>query len=81
MQTVTIVNGTNSSIMNITVSDDDVSKRDEMLIMNISLAIPSSVNSRIVAGSRKSLIAMIIGTNSKFNCYQCIIHICTYLHT
>ena len=53
--------------MNITVRDDEIPEGDEMF--NISLAVPSSVDSRIVAGNRTSATAIIIDPKSKFNCY------------
>ena len=62
-QTVTIFAGTNSSTVNITLQDDDIPERDEMF--NISLAVPPSVGSRIVAGNRTSALAVIIDTSSK----------------
>ena len=42
MQTVTIINGTNSITVNIPVIDDDIVEGDE--IFNITLSLPSSLN-------------------------------------
>ena len=53
--------------MNITVTNDDELEGDERF--NISLAVPSSIDSRIVAGNRTSATAIIIDPTSKFNCY------------
>ena len=64
-QTVTIVHGTNSSTVNITVTDDDELEGDEMF--NISLVVPSSVDSRIVTGNRTSATAVI--TDASSMCY------------
>ena len=64
-QTITIVNGTNSSTVNITIIDDGVPEIDEMF--NISFAISSSIDSRIVAGNRTSALAVITDASSK--CY------------
>ena len=54
--------------MNITLQNDDIPERDEMF--NISLAVPPSVGSRIVAGNRTSALAIIIDTSSK-----CYVHV------
>ena len=42
MQTVTIINGTNSTTVNIPVIDDDIVEGNEMF--NITLSLPSSLN-------------------------------------
>ena len=49
MQTVTIIDGTNSSMVNIPVTNDNVFERDETFIM--SLSIPSSFGPKITTGT------------------------------
>ena len=65
-QTVTIFAGTNSSTVNITLRDDDIPEGDEMF--DISLSIPPSVGSRIVAGTMTSATAVIIDASGKYKC-------------
>ena len=62
--------------MNITLQNDDILERDEMF--NISLAVPPSVGSRIVAGNRTSALAVIIDTGSKFSIV--VEAICTHIN-
>ena len=78
-QTVTIVHGTNSSTVNITVTYDDEPEGDEMF--NISLVVPSSVDSRIVTGNRTSALAVITDASSKCYVYGIISHIITVIAT
>ena len=61
--------------MNITVTDDDELEGDEMF--NITLVVPPSVDSRIVAGNRTSATAVI--TDASSMCYNYIRIIMRYL--
>ena len=65
-QTVTIIAGTNSSAVNITLNDDDIVEDDELF--NISLTVPTSSNSRIKAGNVTSAIGLIVDTTGE--CYN-----------
>ena len=48
MQTVTIIAGTNSSMVNIPVFNDNIVEKDETFIM--SLSVPSSLGHEITTG-------------------------------
>ena len=62
-QAVTIIAGTNSKIVNITVMDDNIVENNETFI--VSLALPSSLGPRIMTGSIISATGIIIDTSSK----------------
>ena len=63
-QTVTIIAGTNSTTVNITLKDDDIPEVNE--IFNITLAVLPSSGSIIIASNSESAIAVITDTNRKF---------------
>ena len=63
-QTVTIIAGTNNTTVNITLQDDDIPELDEMF--NITLAVPPSSGSIILARNLESAIAVISDTSCKF---------------
>ena len=62
-QTVTIVAGTNSSMVNIPVTDDDIVEGDETFSM--SLTVPSSLGPGITNGTITSATVFIIDTSSE----------------
>ena len=62
-QAVAITAGTNSSVVNIPVTDDDIVERDEIFIM--SLTVPSSLGPGITTGAITSATVTIIDTNSE----------------
>ena len=64
MQTVTIIAGTNSSTLNIPVTNDNIVEGDETFIM--SLSIPSSLGPEIVTGPITSATVTIIDTTSEY---------------
>ena len=63
MQTVTIVAGTNSSMVNIPVTNDNTVEGDETFSM--SLTIPSSLGPGITVGTITSATVTIIDTTGK----------------
>ena len=63
-QTVTIIAGTNSTTVNITLKDDDIPEVNEMF--NITLAVLPSSGSITVASNSESAIAVITDTSCKF---------------
>ena len=63
-QTVIIIAGTNNATVNITLKDDDIPEMNEMF--NITLAVPPSSGSIIVASNSESAIAVITDTSCKF---------------
>ena len=71
MQTVTIINGTNSTTVNIPVIDDDIVEGDEMF--NITLSLPSSLNGTgVVLASDNDIVSatgIIIDTTSESYCW------------
>ena len=71
MQTVTIVAGTNSSIVNVTLNNDDIVENNQTF--NIALAVPSSLGSRITADASRSATGIIIDTNSEHYFYYIIL--------
>ena len=83
MQTVTIIAGTNSSMVNIPVTNDNVVERDETFIM--SLSIPSSLGSKITTGTITSTTVTIIDTSSKYFSYSVsfamFTFVCLFVHT
>ena len=66
-QTVTITAGTNSSMVNIPVTDDSIVEGDETFSM--SLTVPSSLGPGITTGTITSATITIIDTTSEL-CYQ-----------
>ena len=76
MQTVTIINGTNSATVNIPVIYDDIVEGDEMF--NITLSLPSSLNGAgVVLASDNDIVSatgiiidttIIINTTSESYC-------------
>ena len=64
MQTVTIIAGTNSSTVNIPVTNDNIVEGDETFIM--SLSIPSSLGPEIVTGPITSATVTIIDTTGEY---------------
>ena len=70
MQTVTIINGTNSITVNIPVIDDDIVEGDEMF--NITLSLPSSLNGAgVVLANDNDIVSatgIIIDTTSESYC-------------
>ena len=71
MQTVTIVAGTNSSTVNVTLNNDNIVEIDQTF--NIALVVPSSLGSRITADVSRSATGIIIDTNSEHFCYYIIL--------
>ena len=63
MQNVTITTGTNSSMVNIPVTDDSIVEGDETFSM--SLTVPSSHGSGIRTGAITSATVTIIDTSSE----------------
>ena len=70
MHTVTIFNGTNSTKVNIPVTDDDIAEGNEMF--NITLCLPSSLNGAGVRLANDNNIVsatgIIIDTTSESYC-------------
>ena len=64
-QTVTIVAGTNSSMVNIPVTVNNIVEGDETFSM--SLTVPSSLGPRIVAGAITSATVTIVDTSSELH--------------
>ena len=64
MQNTTIVAGTSSSIVNISVIDDDIFEGDETF--SINLFVSSSLSPGIIAGENATAILTIMDA-SKFN--------------
>ena len=62
-QTVTITAGTNSSMVNIPVTDDNIVEGDETFSM--SLTVPSSLGPGITTGTITSAVITIIDTSSE----------------
>ena len=62
-QTVTIIAGTNSSTINITVINDDIVEGNETF--NMSFSLPSSLSPGITTGAITNATASIIDTTSK----------------
>ena len=62
-QNVTIIAGTNSSTLNITVINDNIVEENETFNMN--LTVPSSLGPGITTGHITTATATIISTNSK----------------
>ena len=70
-QTVTITAGTNSSMVNISVTDDNIVEGDETF--SISLTVPSSLGPGIRTGAITSVTVTIIDTSGKYyHCYWLI---------
>ena len=71
MHTVTIINGTNSTTVNIPVIDDDIVEGDEMF--NITLSLPSSLNGAgVVLANDHDIVSatgIIIDTTSESYCW------------
>ena len=65
-QTFTIVAGTNSSMVNIPVTDDNIIEGDETFSM--SLTVPSSLGPGITTGTITSTTVTIIDTSSELQC-------------
>ena len=63
-QTVTIIAGTSSTTVNITLQDDNIPELDK--VFNITLAVPPSSGSIILASNLESAIAVISDTSCKF---------------
>lgn len=63
VQTVTIVAGTNSSMVNIPVTDDSIVEGDETFSM--SLTVPSSLGPGIATGTITNATVTIIDTSSE----------------
>ena len=63
---VTIVAGTNISTVNITLKSDDIVEGDEMF--NITLSVPSSLDSRITTGTITSATVIIVDTTGEYYC-------------
>ena len=63
MQVITITAGTNSSMMNISVTDDNIVEGDETFSM--SLTVPSSLGPGITTGAITSATVAIIDTTGK----------------
>ena len=80
IQTVTIIAGTNNSIVNIPVTDDDIVEGDE--IFSMSLTVPSSLGPGIIIGTITSAIVTIIDTTGKY--YHCsdssVSYLVMYVH-
>ena len=66
-QTITIVAGTNSSMVNIPVTDDDIVEGDETFSM--SLTVLSSYGPGITTGTITSATVTIIDTSSELHHY------------
>ena len=62
-QTITITAGTNSSTIQITVTNDNIIEGNETFIM--SLTVPTSLGPGITTGAITSATATIIDTSSK----------------
>ena len=67
LKTVTIIAGTNSSTVQITVIDDSIVEENETFSM--SLTVPTSLGPRISAGNITSATATIIDTSSELKHY------------
>ena len=65
MQTVTITSGSNSSIINISVINDDTVEGDETFAMNLN--VPASLGPGIVSGAITMATANIIDTSSRLH--------------
>ena len=65
MQAVTIVAGTNSSEVNILVTNDNIVEGDETFRM--SLSVPSSIGPGVKTGTITSANVTIIDTSSELN--------------
>ena len=76
-QTVTITAGTNSSMVNIPVKDDNIVEGDE--IFGISLTVPSSLGPKITTGTITSATITIIDTTSKHYHYDSSVVMFTYI--
>ena len=87
MQTATIINGTNSTTVNIPVIDDDIVEGNEMF--NITLSLPSSLNGAgVVLANDNDIVSatgIIIDTTSESYCHTnalsayCLKHIVVFL--
>ena len=79
IQTLTIIAGANSSMVNVPVTDDDIVEGDEIFIM--SLSIPSSLGPEITTGSITGVTVTIIDTTSEYcNCNVfCVAYVYTLL--
>ena len=79
-QTVTIIAGTNSSMVNIPVKDDNIVEGDETFSM--SLTVPSSFGPGIITGTITSATVTIIDTTGKY--YHCsdssVSYLVMYVH-
>ena len=67
LQSVTIAAGTNSSMVNIPVTDDDIVEGDERFSM--SLTVSSSLGPGITTGVITSATVTIIDTSSEYHYY------------
>ena len=66
MQTVTIVAGTNSSTLNVTLNDDDIVEENQTF--KIALLVLSSPGSKITPDAMRNATGIIIDTNGKCYC-------------
>ena len=66
-QTVTITAGTNSSMMNIPVTDDNIVEGDETFSMSVT--VPSSLGPGITTGTITNATITIIDTSSEYHYY------------
>ena len=66
MQIVTIAPGTNSSTVNISVTNDNIVEGNETFNMNLQLSVPSLLGPEIT-GSIISATVTIIDTSSELN--------------
>ena len=67
-QTATIIAGINRSIVNVSVTDDNIVEGNETF--NMSLTVPSSLGPGVTTGDITSATATIIDTTSKIYCYM-----------
>ena len=79
-QTVTIIAGTNSIMVNIPVTDDNIVEGDETFSM--SLTVPSSFGPGIITGANTSATVTIVDTTGKY--YHCsdssVSYLVMYVH-